>query len=82
MVSALRKSQGGGFGLYHPFCITDSTNSLFMTNLNSISPYSSLSMHIDLMTSLNALNQGTVLKMLTEKYTLDEYSTSQLGSKV
>ena len=43
-----------------------STNSLFIINLNSISPYSSLSMQIDLMTSLHALKQGTVLKMLTE----------------
>ena len=49
-----------------------SSNSLFITNLNSISPYLSLSMHIDLMTSLHALNQGTVLKMLTEIDTLKQ----------
>ena len=42
----------------------------FITNLNSISPCSSLSMHIDLMTSLHAINQGTVLKMPTEIHSL------------
>ena len=45
---------------------------LFITKLKSISPYSSLSMHIDLMTSLQALNQGTVLKMLTKINTIEQ----------